>query len=130
MKTYQTWEIIKSLTEKTQQKFKLVGGCKNLNYIGFIASNYVGFLRIANKDENSLNLQNMGGIFLNGEWRLVQEPVTFLEAINSCKGIRFDGLCDYYTVEAILKDLSGSTVNGYLNKINGKWFIEEDNINE
>ena len=130
MKTYATWEVIKSLTEKTQQKFKLVNGSKKLDYLGSIVSNYVGFLIVKNTNGVDIDLRDMSGIFLNGQWELVQEPVTFMEAINSKKKIKPEGWDNYRNLIELSKTFSCRDITIVRELINKKWFIEEDNINE
>ena len=143
MKTYATWEVIKSLTEKTQQKLKLVNGCKRLDYLGSIASNYVGFLLVKNTNSVIIDLNSINGIFLSGVWELVQEPVSIevaAKAFMNGKNVR----CEYpdFTnkMHIIIETFTQNDVVGSMKidaaditfymMIEGKWFIEEDNINE
>jgi len=129
MKKYTTSEILKSLAEKTNLKFILVNGSKNLGYMGAIASNYMGYFMVENINGINIDLQFMSGISLNGVWELAQEPVTFMEAMNSKKRIRYKDLQNYYSSESILRDFAGYTAERVLEKINGEWFIEDGETN-
>ena len=130
MKTYVTGEVIKTLSEETQQRFKLISGCKFLNYLGATALNNGGYLLVEDTEGNPIDLRDMSGIFFNGKWELVQEPVTFMEAVNSGKRIRSVVFTEYHDYDELLGYLSGMCSNAIVKALNGKWLIEEDNINE
>lgn len=75
MKTYRTWEALKMLTENRNLKFK---------------SSSNGILKrvhdVPKVNDYSGNKELL--LYLTTDWTLVQEPVTFMEAINSKKRIK------------------------------------------
>jgi len=107
-----TWEMIKTLTENPNLKFKKVGS--DLIY-------YLKYNSISCTD-GEISVKS-GDIFdLKYDWELVREPVDFMTAINSGKPITsLNGCRIKCTPEWILKHGMRLT----LDDINDKWYIEE-----
>jgi hypothetical protein len=80
MKTYQTWEAVKMLTEDPKLKFKLVG-----EETGYLTANSKelkhGFLCYA--DETKYPNSVLREISIEYEWKLVPQEVPFIEAIKA-----------------------------------------------
>jgi len=137
MKTYKTWEVIKMLAENENEdsRFRLVGGSKNTFFAGIIVENISGLLIASSQDgEISIQLSRISGIMLNGEWQLIQQSVTFIEAMKALsegKTIRHDGEFPHSFKPTnngveIRDELNNSiTVNEILNC---KWYIEEKEV--
>lgn len=118
MKTYKTWEAIKMLTENPTLKF--INKCDNI-----IGVNRVGFI-VLFRNDNSVNT-DLFRKNVDTDWALVQEPVTFMEAINSGKRIKSAYSDDYNSVEETMSLLGGLTEKTVLKVLNGEWFIESEN---
>ena len=135
MREYETWEVIKMLTENPKLRFKCVQsigtGVEN-EYIAYVTSSeYINFTRYVegNLCEEGLAHGIHKNIRINDKWTLVQEPVDFKVAMNSGKKIKPVGTI-YYNSPLVyvkpkewLKILFGTDT--WLDYINGKWLIEE-----
>jgi len=118
MKTYKTWEVIKLLTENKQLKFNLTNG---------------PHIAISMSDNNYITLEGIdgskistgGNISINDIWELEQQPVNFIEAINSKGMIKAEDWGKYKTIKYVLEYLSDGFLKPSLDCINGKWFIKE-----
>lgn len=121
-KTYKTWEVIKMLTEIQDKNVKFMLGSYELGV------DKSGLLSLKYKKESTTIDRNIritadcDNFFKPDEWTLIQQPVTFMEAINSGKPITSeDGYITNCDPEWILSQGMRLT----LEKINGKWFIED-----
>ena len=116
MKTYSNSEVMTMLQANRTLKFE-----SKQEHHDFIIE-VIG-ARIVMKSENGLD----GGFDLYDKWTLVQEPVTFMEAINAdIKLIKYEPWAEYHTVAWVLKNLGVVSSDQGLERINGKWFIQED----
>ena len=121
MKTYKTWEVIKMLTENSKLNFTNGKGV-NLNIGEF------GFLEGKFNDCEGLN----GNINLENKWTLVQEPVTYAEAIaawadeKKVRCVHGGRLFIYngFKHQSMVDQKGVSITKGAIKY--GKWFIEED----
>ena len=125
MKTYKTWEAIRTLTNNPKSVFK-------------------------NKQDRKMQVVAFHNIHINDwefniddTWELVQEPVSIevaAKAFMNGKNIRCE-YPDFTNKSNIITEIfthSGSTCSMEIDApditfymmIEGKWFIEEDNINE
>lgn len=128
MKVYQAWEVVKMLTD-------------NPNLI-FQSSESSTVLRQAN-DQNMLVNQhgNIALLNLKSTWNLVNEPVSFIEAIkayNSAKTIKCTWVEDEKEYNTFYNPHGNKTDWGYAVRseqgysidtgliLHGKWFIEEN----
>ena len=127
MKTYATWEAIKMLTEDSKLKFedrntgsRVLMARKEEGNCASIVIKTTGFYN------NKLLLQN--------EWVLVQQPVSFTEAVKaSYKGKTIYCVLpqsEYAYISKIdkLESLTDSNGNGLSTQeiLEGKWYIKED----
>ncbi|KEI18265.1 hypothetical protein [Clostridium haemolyticum] len=137
MRKYKTWEVIKMLEEEKAKEFK----CKN-----FGIENVNGeFLFVENGE-----YAPMCGLIIGMEWELVQQPVSFMEALESGKkcwvehrDFKYLKLCkdidstikkntekllkkEAIDIYEILRVLSCHCASGFFKDIikNGKWYIE------
>lgn len=130
MKTYKTWEVIKMITENPNLKFKNKNS--DTRYTKIIKCSKNGYIAM---DNTSRNNQIIGNIMFNEEWMLIQEPVSFIEAIESGKKIKVEHeltkcLCiseDYYSVHNILYILGSVLKDINIRAVlrEGKFYIEE-----
>jgi len=102
MKTYKTWEIIKKLEENP-----------SLN----IESRQPG--------EEKFTAHTFHDTFLKSEFKIVEKPVTFMEAINSGKRIKPINFPVYKCYEDLLCFLSACSGKEIIRVFNDKWNIEE-----
>ena len=129
MKKYKTWEVIKMLTENPKLKFEA------RNDIGTILKNENRGVRFY---ENGENVQRYG-VMIYEEWTLVQESVSFMEAIKAYhegKPVRCE-LEGEINFKDRFKRSVGENSGGYdvenifgvaigtREILEGKWFIEE-----
>ena len=119
MKTYRTWEVIKLLTENEELKFNLINGPHIT--ISMSDNNYI----MLNGSDGG-KISAVGNISINDLWELEQQPVTFMEAINSKGMIKAEDWEKYKTIKYVLEYLSDGFLKPSLDCINGKWFIKED----
>ena len=125
---FKTWEVIKMLSENENSRFKLIDGTKNLGYIGIVAENVRGFLIASSEDKvDCIPLSNISGVMLNGEWKLLKESVSFIEAVNSGKKIMTEHFAhgEYVGLHSVLTIMSGKIDKYCVDLINGKWYIED-----
>ena len=130
MKTYATWEVIKMLTENRKLEFKTVG--RNSNYSVEIDSEGIVF----NSTKELMHITNK---FLENEWVLVPQPVTFMEAtkaFNIGKNVRVEYLGSgngkpkttifkqAYESKPGIMNCSDESLTFFI-IATGKWFIEE-----
>jgi len=130
MKTYKTWELLK-MAESYSSNDKTTA--KRPNYIN--KSGKTVMIGEAIGLENGKGLFTVTGFmykenFINEEWTLVQQPVTFLEAIKAFdegKTVRHDGEFPhtYKYDDGDVRDENGNCISSD-EVLNCKWFIEED----
>jgi hypothetical protein len=121
-KLYKTWEALKILTENPNQKFRryLEDGS---NYLEIYRGNSGALFHV-----NAFGSDQEDAKFLEREWELVEEPVSFMEAVEAGmegKLIRSEEFNGFYP----LKDIFQRLANGFdrLDLIKGKWYIERGN---
>jgi hypothetical protein len=133
MKKYKTWEVIKMLTENPKQKFKNDeqyemsvcddNGCMYLEYKGKQSLGGVnGNLRIVTNEVG----------WKPDEWELIQQPVTFMEAVKAYsegKTIRCKLHGGHITYEPKtpryeLMDISGHAIT-IEEVMSNQWYVEE-----
>ncbi len=117
MKTYRTWLAVKMLTENRKLKFK--------NNNDEILKRVYDVPQVNAYSGNKELL-----LYLTTNWELVQEPVTFMEAINSGKRIKPVNWKTYQTLRVILDNLKCREYSDQVETINGKWFIEDGGTDE
>jgi hypothetical protein len=114
-----TWEMIKMLTENPKLKFKLVGTGIGENTVG-ITNNKIVWTDISCMPRLVLTFSTL----TKNEWKLIQEPVTWQEAIQAW----IDGKTIYTIDEdGIETELKGVVEEAYFMKIeftDSKWYIE------
>lgn len=125
MKTYQTWEAIKMLTENPQLKFECKGefALKQL----FVRQEYI---QLKSELFDVSVVECAGNLKVNEEWILVQQPVSFMEAIRTfregkiihCKLDKYT--YTFHTGFMELKDVDGNAITPR-EIVDGKWFIGE-----
>jgi hypothetical protein len=121
MKKYETWEVFKELSISTNSNLKFKNVISN-NTMEIKGGEYVVWNSGSNISLNDFS-----------KWELVQEPVSFMEAVKAfrndktiycikdeCKRI-FNGRKQFE-----LKDNNGQYITS-AEILNGKWFIEGDN---
>ena len=126
MKTYKTWEVIKMITENPKLKFR--------TYCSDVFKDENGYIVFENID----CIDGFDGNFKgNEEWILVQEPVSFMEAVQSGKKIKveheaikhFELKCtsEYLTLFVVVEELAKNLDSISLREIitEGKFYIEE-----
>lgn len=59
------------------------------------------------------------------ECKLVEKPVTFMEAINSGKNIKNNNMIDFRSATDIHTRLCNLTHKDFMEEINGKWYIKQ-----
>ena len=118
METYKTWEVIKLLTENEELKFNLA----NEPYITISMSDN-NYIMLEGSCGGKISIT--GNISINDIWELEQNPVTFIEAINSKSMIKAESWEKYKTIKYVLEYLSDDFLKPSLDCINGKWFIKE-----
>ena len=117
MKTYKTWEVIKLLTENEELKFNLTNGPHIT--ISMSDNNYIML-----NGSNGRKISADGNISINDTWELEQQPVNFMEAVNSGKRIKCESLKDFHDIEWCFNTRLSLKV------INERWYIEEEYENE
>lgn len=125
MKTYATWEVIKMLTENNYLKFRILNKkvCTQTISIN-IYKNLITSCKGCNGEKSC-------GLSTDDKWVLVQEPVSFMEAIKSKKKIRVEHPLlntEYFVLDDMLDKLCRTFLNKDIIDIltNGKWYIKED----
>ena len=125
MKTYKTWEVIKMLTENENLKFKNISP---VTVTLFVGNN--GFL----DGECDGHRGATGNVQLNGEWALVQQPVSFMEAMEHLKkgGIaEYEGYAYFFSDGTLyngnFKGNERTGCAGYFRKslMHNKWYLRE-----
>lgn len=133
MKKYKTWEVIKMLTENPELKFEWTKQVMPGSYIQ--VENGIVVWSGRNQQGNSMYT------CLDDEWALVQQPVTFIQAIKAYaegKTIRCEYISpDKHNIENIykpsgmkiscLKDENCKMAVSDYEILNGTWYIEGDN---
>ena len=89
-----TWEVIKALSENSKLKFK---NTTSKNTMEIHQGDYV----VVNTNGKHIGLNDFS------EWVLVQEPVTFIEAVNSDKRFKAEIWTKYYKILDVLDVLNG-----------------------
>jgi len=118
MKKYETWEAIKMITENSKLKFRQIGEFENNNYI-----------ELSNNDGHMVHINayksgQCDSDFLNRQWTLVKEPVSFIEAIHAFKeGKTIKSVCNtssdsYSPDETDYMEITPEEI------LEGKWYIE------
>lgn len=118
-KEYSLDEAIKMLKVNSKLKFETVG--QNDSSILYADMDTLRCIDKKNKIETH--------IYLTDKWILVQQPVSFIEAINSGKQIRCEGWTEYryMSLECVINVLNVEADEEEQRKaINGKWYIKED----
>lgn len=125
MKKYKTWEVIKMLSENPKLQFKENDGIYN-TYLSTRANTLNNaYLQVDFLTQKEVN----GNIQLNSEWVLVQQPVSFMEAIkalndgNSIYNIR-ESITHYYKHNYALSDEKRKPINTS-EILEGTWYIGE-----
>lgn len=130
-KTYETWEVMKMLTENPKLKFTANSG---LEYTMGVDEGYFYFKVFDNNGEY-VNPDKYAGERFNGNievdsvWTLMQEPVPFMEAVKAYKeGKTIWCECKnsptrYYKQSKF--DARGRFIIFTDHVLEGKWFIEE-----
>lgn len=125
MKTYKAWEVVKMLSENPKLRFKLVN-----------PDDYIVFVDAYGKIVAYSDCGYASPLFYKDDtWELLQEPMTFVEAIKALKEgktvrceIEDDHFARVYkpTVDALVKDSNGEglTIHEILD---GKWYVEVGN---
>jgi hypothetical protein len=111
-KTYKNSEAIAMLENNPNIKFECPGGYKLFIRDGKIVI------------ENENDPDGWYGFYLDDKWVLVQEPVTFMEAANSNKRIKYESWRNFVDVKVALEMLTLSDVKSLKDIINGRWYIE------
>lgn len=133
MKTYKTWEIIKMLSENPKLKFKKHSPGNSI-VLGAQVIGFSSFLKLYRTDFTDKTLNN--NIKLDEEWTLIQEPVSFMEAVQSgkkmeCKHEKLYGDEDlgykYNSLATVLYLLQSRYTSEEITNIitEGKFYIEE-----
>ncbi|ASN68328.1 hypothetical protein 10S11_66 [uncultured Caudovirales phage] len=134
MKTYKTWEVIKMITEDKNKKFEATYGTDKL----LIYANDDGFFKMQ-MNNVACTHQLDGNLQIRGEWTLIKQPVSFMEAIKAFsqgKTIKcrvpftlVDDLIVYKPSKGVLFtelfDNGGAAIT-QTEILEGKWYIEED----
>lgn len=108
------------LGENPKLKFKNEG--KNPNVKMTIFENGRGYIRV-NCDRCRDGID--GNIKLTDEWQLVQQPVTFMEAVNSGKKIRYEEWDTFYGIKSVFETMSYKELSVVREMLNGTWYIED-----
>ena len=133
MKKYKGWEIAKLISEEKLEGKEIQ---KITNYRGDdvtetginykIENNELIHIEF-NKGATSYSLTNA-----KSEYIIIQEPVTFMEAITSGKRIkcvhnRFTRSNEYLSIFVMFKNMSKSPMDDFIPTLvkEGKWYIEE-----
>ena len=108
-----TWEMIKKLTDNPKLKFFRVS-----DNIKFATSNKVEEGEITGHYVSSVHSPSYGCVLLEDDWKLFQEPVDFMTAINSEK-----------LIKPVMSTMEFDTPRFWIpyidiESINGKWFIK------
>jgi len=129
MKTYVTWEIWRDADKLIGRRFK---STKVNYYVGIdvevLLIQFAEIIGLARKTDCGYErIKELTGF---EEWELVQEPVTFMEAVNSRKDIKSEYWSEYHCSSKTFSNLAILDSDDIANTVNGQWFIKEDNINE
>lgn len=126
-----TWEMIKELTENPEKKFKV----KNAEGTVGITDKRLQWIDGTYIDSNEDLIINE--IVLHDlEWEEVKEPVSFIEALKSCKRVSVEHPNLFDMPVIYKKNASIATVINYIFEsysdalvreiiLNGKWYIED-----
>jgi regulator of RNase E activity RraB len=116
MKTYTTVEMIQALMEHPEWEFETEWLKRERPVINSDGD-------ILWKDTQSSVC--LDATFMNQQWTLVEKPVTFIEAVNSGKCVRYEGWDTYIKLdEALYEICANQCANEVRKAINGKWYVE------
>jgi len=136
VREYETWEVIKMLSENKKLQFK-----KGRDYLYCSDNGYIYFKRI---DMHGKEMPHScaGGMFdgnvsINSKWQLVRQPVTWQEAIQAwndgktiscecCQG-HLDGNCGDCRLNAQVFEGKKDCLPGAICKaqfVTGTWYID------
>lgn len=116
MAKYNVLEVIKTILESPQLKFKAV--IDGNEVIEFYNQN--GGISIGND-----NLR-MSKKIIHSEWELLHKRYTFMEAVNSNQKIKHEGWDTFKPIQEALYDLLDYKKDNVVQLINGYWNIEGD----
>lgn len=131
MKTYELEEAIKMLKENNKLEFEI----NRINNSSVLFIDVAGRLKCEDKKSGSDDY-----ILAADKWKLIQQPVTFMEAVKSTKRVKVeheyisnlirrghDSLKNYMPFAGLMSLLSDYLVSSDLKQVilNGKWYIGE-----
>jgi len=121
-----TIDILAKGKELVGKKFKCTKSITDTSLKGQVAK-----LELFGNDEGpyyGLMINRCKASDLTGfeEWELAQEPVNFMEAVNSGKLIRYKSWNIYNSLKEVISILGVKSEDAQREMINGKWFIKED----
>ena len=123
-----TIDILARAKELTGKKFKCTRSLIDRNLVGKV----VEIELFGNGQElyYGLKINNHKVPDLTGfeEWEEVQEPVSFMEAVNSGKLIKYERWNIYNSLNEVIDILDAKSEEMQRKMINGKWYIKGDEL--
>ena len=116
MKTYTTGDVLNELVTNCKLKFQALNLSSKEPIQKFLTStdhNRIECLSHSNTYTNE--------IFSDQLWVLVRKPITFMEAANSGKKIRYEFWDNFYSLTEVIKYLPSYNIKEL---INGNWYAE------
>lgn len=132
MRKYETWEVVKLLTENHNLKFQTSGW--DMTYLTVIENKIAladknGFWDVQERKASRFDVSNY--LTLDNKWTLLQEPVSFIQAVESDRPVRvvhkeIKNFEDYISMPQLLSILVSAYSQHVVKNVilNGKWYIE------
>ena len=124
MKKYTMWEVIKAFNNNEKLIFKCVTQRWEGNYVGIDDEETISFA-------DNKEFENPFTCCLNMkmEWELVQQPVSFMVALNSRKRIKGIDWMKYHSAKELMNCLGTRGDDDIvISSLNGQWLIEEEEL--
>lgn len=129
MKEYTTLEALKALMENTKLVFEDIHNGKGTRIGHPQGFDDIAWLYLEGTWKADIIISRD---FLNRKWTIAEQPVSFMEAINSGKRIKaesWNGRIGYEPIEVVFSILSSDSytdLQTMFNAINGNWYIKEE----
>jgi len=124
-----TIEMIEELIDNPKLKFEAIGCCGG-KVIARTAEvfkdqrNRTHYGVLVLDSDSETNILPLNNITLSYKWEPVRETVTFMEAVNSGKRIKYEDWSSFYDLYDALGIVKEKERCISVNTFNGKWYIE------
>lgn len=121
MKTYKTGDVLNELFNNNKLKFQALGLTSKEPILKFLTSTDGQRIECL-----SHSIAYTNDIFSDQLWILVQEPITFIEAVNSGKKIKYEKWQNFYNLHETLLELIQFNFEDQKEILTGKWYVEAE----